>query len=244
MSRFTLSNQIFNLGLDSKEISVYAYMCSLPSLQNTLSGAATVRVKQATIALKCGIKAVQTVAKIISRLAAKGLVEPLERSIKANREKGTYRYAVKHLSKEKGYFFVDRFAFSHLNPRQIMIYLFICKSYSIQLHDCWNSYNDISEQTGMKRETVIQTIKELVELKFVVRMVRKSRENRRVYVDNHYQVIVYVRGNFNKKRRVRSNLLSNRTKNLIKLKSQVYGNTFKCICQGISESFFVSRGSP
>lgn len=63
MSKFTLSNQIFNLGLDSKELSVYAYLCSLPSFQNTLSGAATVRVKQATIALKCGIKAVQTVSK-------------------------------------------------------------------------------------------------------------------------------------------------------------------------------------
>lgn len=237
MSKFTLSNQIFNLGLDSKELSVYAYLCSLPSFQNTLSGAATVRVKQATIALKCGIKAVQTVSKIIARLTAKGLVETLERTVKANHERGTYRYAVKHLSKESGYFFVDRSMFEQLNPRQMVIYLFICKSYNMQLRDCWNSYNDISKQTGMKRETVIQTIRELMQLKYIVRMIRKSRENKRVYVDNHYQIIIYVRGRFNKKRKVRSHLKYNRTKNLLKFKTHVHDSTYKPICQGLSESF-------
>lgn len=33
MSRYKLSNQIFNLGLDAQEISVYAYLCSLPTSQ-------------------------------------------------------------------------------------------------------------------------------------------------------------------------------------------------------------------
>ena len=83
MTYIKLSNKIFELGLTSKELSIYAYLCSLPNDYPTLDGAA-IKVKQATIAQKCGLKAVQTVAKIIDSLAAKGLVIPLKRSVKAN----------------------------------------------------------------------------------------------------------------------------------------------------------------
>ena len=54
MSLYKLSNQIFTLGLDAQEMSVYAYLCSLPSLQDMIDGAATVYVKQSTIAANCG----------------------------------------------------------------------------------------------------------------------------------------------------------------------------------------------
>lgn len=64
-SRFKLSNKIFSLGLTASEISVYAYMSSLPSLQDTLDGKATITVKQSTIAQNCGIKAVQPVSNYI-----------------------------------------------------------------------------------------------------------------------------------------------------------------------------------
>ena len=151
MSQFKLANQIMTLGLDAQEMSVYAYLCSLPSLQDMLDGSATVYVKQSTIAYNCCIRATQTIAKIIARLTDKGLVEPVKRAVKANRHKGTYTYAVKHLPLDGGYFFVERKVFGMLSPRQMMIYLFLCKSYSTKLNICWNSYNDIAEQTGMKR---------------------------------------------------------------------------------------------
>ena len=66
MSIVKLSNQIFDLKLTASELTVYAYMCSLPSEYIMLDGAAAVKVKQATIASKCGIKAVQTVANAIT----------------------------------------------------------------------------------------------------------------------------------------------------------------------------------
>ena len=147
-----------------------------------------VKVKQATIAQKCGLKAVQTVSKVMDSLAAKGLVVPVKRSTKANGYKGTYIYEVKKLPTTDSFFFVDRSVFGKLVPRQMMIYLFICKSFSLQLKDCWNSYNDIAVQIGLKRESVVQTIRELVELGLIVRMQRRSKENRRVYVDNHYSI--------------------------------------------------------
>ena len=247
-SRIKLSNKIFDLGLTAQELAVYAYLSSLPSEQPMLDGTA-VKVKQSTIAQKCGIKAAQTVAKVINRLTEKSLVRPLERSTKRNGHKGTYTYEVKKLPTNDSFFFVDRSIFGQLVPRQIMIYLFICKSFSVQLNNSWNSYNDIARQTGMKRETVIETIAELEQLRYIRRSRRKARDNRRVYVDNHYFLITYVKGKIHKKSKKVARLYCeyNRT-GLMPYKSiyyiNSYPNTEKRFCQEVSENFFASRGSP
>ena len=246
-SRIKLSNKIFDLGLTAQELAVYAYLSSLQSEQPMLDGTA-VKVKQSTIAQKCGIKAAQTVAKVINRLTEKSLVRPLERSTKRNGHKGTYTYEVKKLPTNDSFFFVDRSIFGQLVPRQIMIYLFICKSFSVQLNNSWNSYNDIARQTGMKRETVIETIAELEQLRYIRRSRRKARDNRRVYVDNHYFLIIYVKGKIHKKSKkvARLHCEYNRT-GLMPYKGTYinsYPNTEKRFCQEVSENFFASRGSP
>ena len=248
MSNIKLSNKIFNLGLNAKELSIYAYLCSLPSDYPMLDGTA-VKVKQVTIAQKCGIKAVQTISKVIASLTAKGLVVPVKRSTKANGYKGTYIYEVKKLPTNDSFFFADRSIFGQLVPRQIMIYLFLCKAHSVQLKESWNSYNDIAAQTGMKRETVIETVEELEQLKYIIRSKRKSKENRRVYVDNHYFLITYVKGKIHKKSKkiARLHCEYNRT-GLMPYKSiyyiNSYPNTEKRFCQEVSENFFANRGSP
>ena len=246
MRNIKLSNKIFDLGLNAKELSVFAYLCSLPNDYPMLDGAA-IKVKQATIAQKCGLKAVQTVAKIIDSLAAKGLVIPLKRSVKANGYKGTYIYEIKKLPTNDSFFFVDRSVFGKLVPRQLMIYLFICKCFSMKLKDCWNSYNDICRQTGMKRETIIYTISELESLKLIRRSRRKAKDNRRVYVDNHYFLIMYVRGKIRKqgKKIARLHLQYNRTRSLLIKSIKFTCNliTKKMICQ-VSGNTFYKRGSP
>ena len=194
MSIFRLSNSIFALGLDAQELSVYAYLCSLPASGFTLQGGSIVTVKQRTIALNCGIKSPVTIAKTIDRLREKGLVDYLERNKKANGHHGTYCYAVTKQQTDTGFFTVNRHIFGMLIPRQMLVYLFLCKSFSTVLHDCWNSYNDISAEIGMKRETVVQTIRELVGLGLIIRMQRRSKENRRVYVDNHYSIVRFEVG--------------------------------------------------
>ncbi len=194
MSLFRLSNHIFELGLDAQELSVYAYLCSLPGSGSALQGAAVISVKQRTIAANCGIKSPVTIAKIIDRLREKGLVDYLERNKKANGHHGTYCYAVTKQQTDTGFFMVDRHIFRRLKPHQMLVYLFLCKSFSTVLQDCWNSYNDIAVQIGMKRETVVQTVRELVGLGLIVRMQCKSKSNRRVYVDNHYSIVRFVVG--------------------------------------------------
>ena len=199
MSLFRLSNHIFELGLDAQELSVYSYLCSLPGSGSTLQGAAVISAKQRTIAANCGIKSPVTVAKTIDRIREKGLADYLERQNKANGHRGAYWYAVTKQPTDTSFFMVDRHIFGLLIPRQMLVYLFLCKSFSTVLHDCWNSYNDIASQIGMKRESVIQTVRELVGLGLIVRMQRKSKENRRVYVDNHYSIVRFEVGHIRAK---------------------------------------------
>ena len=199
MSIFRLSNSIFALGMDAQEIAVYAYLCSLPASGFTLQGGSIVTVKQRTIAANCGIKSPVTVSKAIDRLREKGLVDYLKRNKKANGHYGAYCYAVTKQPTDTGYFTVDRHVFGMLIPHQMLVYLFLCKSFSTVLHDCWNSYNDIAEQIGMKREAVVKTIRELVGLGLIIRMQRRSKENRRVFVDNHYSVVRFEVGHIRAK---------------------------------------------
>lgn len=192
MSVIKLSNKLFSLGLDPREMSVYAYLCSLPATASTLSGAAVVKVRQQTIAERCLIRSAKTVSGILSRLAEKELVEVIERDDKPQR-RGTHVYAVRRLSVQGGWFFVDRRIFGQLVPRQMTVYLFLCKAYNHVLSDSWNSYTDIARQTGMKREVVIQTISELVAGHHIVKYRKRSADNKRVFVDNHYAIVRYTR---------------------------------------------------
>ena len=240
MRLFQLSNHIFELELDAQELSVYAYLCSLPGSGKTLQDAVFISVKQRTIAANCGIKSPVTVAKTIDRLHEKGLVDYLERNIKANGHQGTYCYAITKQPTDVGFFTVDRRVFGMLTPRQMLVYLFLCKSFSTVLHDCWNSYNDISAQTGMKRESVIQTTNELVAGHFITRYRRRSKDNPKVFVDNHYRIVLYVRGHI--KRKMRLQPTCNRTKDPTDVESldSSNSNTNAGLCQAP----FQARGSP
>lgn len=248
MSRYKLSNQIFNLGLDAQELSIYSYLCSIYSGQQTITGETVVSVKQSTIAQNCGIRSVQTVARVLSRLTDRGLTEPIRRSVKANRHKSTYSYAIKQLALDGGWFFMDRLIFGRLVPRQMMVYLFLCKAYSTKLGDSWNSYNDIAAHIGMKRETVIRTVTELAEMHLIVRCRRKSRENKRVFVDNHYQIVFFIRGKIRKKCKKIVRLYSqyNRTNGQLHILpfNHIHYITISAKCQGKLRTFFSVRGSP
>lgn len=250
MSYCKISNTIFDLGLDVQELSIYVYLSGLPSDMPSFDGN-VVSVKQSTIASKCGIKAVQTVSKIIARLIDKGLIDSLGRSKKRNGYNGTYSYNVKKLPTQDSFFTFDRYIFGRLNPRQLVVYLFICKSFSFQINDCWNSYNDISRQTGLKRETAISTVNELANMKLIVRFRRRSKSNRRVYVDNHYQIIPYISRKSLRKGLTRLHLEYNRARKLkVRYPSTHLQHDYITLLsksQDFSErlfNFFSCRGSP
>ncbi len=247
MSLFKLSNQIFEQGLQVKELCVYAYLCSIHATEQTLEHQGIVHVKQSTIGENCGISSVQTVKKVMDKLIDKGLVTQLRRSVKHNGYKGTYYYSIKQLPMTDGYFFVERKALKQLTPRQMYVYLFICKSWDAKRNDCWNSFQDIAEQIRMKREIVIQTINELRQMRCIVRLHRKSNDNRHVYVDNHYQVIQYVTGKIKGKIKERLYRKYNRSSvSILECPQTSYNQytTEKRNCQDLLLPFFIARGSP
>ena len=99
----------------------------------------------------------------------------------------------------------------------------------------------------MKRETIIETIAELESLKLIRRSKRKSKDNKRVFVDNHYFLILYRLGKIRKqcKKIARMYCEYNRTYSSL-LKSfnfTCYNITKEKICQ-VSGKLFYKRGSP
>ena len=79
-----------------------------------------------------------------------------------------------------------------LTPVQLRAYLFICRSLSPSLGRCWNSYNDLAKMLGTSRSKVIELVAQLIRKKVISRQRMKTRQNRRVYGDNHYTVVCYV----------------------------------------------------
>lgn len=202
MSLYKLSNRIFAQGLSVKELCVYAYLCSIHVTEQTLNREAVIHVKQTTIGENCGISSVQTVKKVMDGLMEKGFVTQLQRSVKYRGHKGTYYYGIKQLPLTDGYFYAERRVFGQLVPRQLVVYLFLCKAHSTKYGYSWNSYNDMAAQIRMKRETVIATIQELCEMHLIAKQLMRSRENNRVFVDNRYFIVQRETGTIKKKKPV------------------------------------------
>ena len=176
---FKLGNDILDCGLTPNElkVAVCLYSCVFGSYY-------IVKVKQKTIAEKCGIKKLETVANIICSLQRKGIIQSVSRRQKTNGLLGTYIYRLKTIP-SKGYFKVKRYILGKLSNVQLRMYLFICRCLT-KKNDMWNSFNDIARALQIGRSKVISTINELVKLGFI----RKFRILKRdgSYSDNHYSV--------------------------------------------------------
>lgn len=189
LSYIKLPNEILEMNLTAKELAVLFYLSSIyPS-----RGRDTVCVKQSTIASKCGIKTTQTVSKITASLSAKGLIE-CRRCIYDNNSTGMIYYTLllPKVSK-KGYFTVQRQILNEqLTPVLLRAYLFICRSLSPSLGRCWNSYNDLAKLIRTSRSKAIEIIAQLIAKKVICRQKMKTRQNKRVYGDNHYLIVFYA----------------------------------------------------
>lgn len=177
---FRMNNDIFEYRLTPNEYNVLAYLYSCADKHTCIA-----KVKQSKIAEKCGIRQVETVARIISRLKEKGLIADSERRLKRNLVYGTYRYTLQRI-KPHAFFCVPRFIIGKITAIQMRMYLFVCKCLD-KTKKMWNSYNDISRQLGVKRDSVISVIKELVEGGFLKKRTVLKKDGS--YSDNHYELV-------------------------------------------------------
>lgn len=187
LSYIKLPNEMLDMDLTAKELAVLFYLSSI-----YVSGRDTVCVKQSTIAAKCGIKTTQTVSRITASLSDKGLIE-CRRCIYDNNSTGMIYYTLKLPKASKGYFSVQRQILNEqLTPAQLRAYLFICRSLSPSLGRCWNSYNDLAKLLGTSRGKAIELVAQLVKKNVITKQKIKTRQNKRVFGDNHYMVVRYV----------------------------------------------------
>lgn len=177
---FKLCNDILDCGLTPNELKVAVCLYSC-----VFNGHCVVKIKQKTIAAKCGIKKLETVANIICALQRKGIIQCVSRPKRANGWLGTYIYRLKEIP-SKGYFKVKRYILGKLSGVQLRMYLFICRGIT-KKNDMWNSFNDISRALQMCRSKVIAVINELVKMGFIckLRVLKKDGS----YSDNHYSVV-------------------------------------------------------
>ena len=175
---FKLGNDIFDCGLTPNELKVAVCLYSC-----VFRGCYIIKIKQKTIAEKCCIKKLETVANIICSLQRKGIIQSVSRRQKANGLLGTYIYRLKTIP-SKGYFKVKRYILGKLSNAQLRMYLFICRCLIPKKNDMWNSFNDIARALQIGRGKVISTINELVQLGFIRKLrILKSDGS---YSDNHY----------------------------------------------------------
>ena len=174
-----LNNSILDCGLTPNELKVTVCLYSC-----VFGNRYYVQIKQSTIAAKCGIKKVETVANIICNLQRKGIIEGVSRPHKANGWLGTYIYKVKAIV-QKGFFKLQRNILGKLNGVQLRMYLFVCREKK-KKNDMWNSFNDISRALQIGRKKVIAVINELVEMGFIckTKVIKKDGS----YSDNHYSI--------------------------------------------------------
>lgn len=226
LSYIKLPNETLDMDLTAKELAVLFYLSSI-----YVSGRDTVCVKQSTIAAKCGIKTTQTVSKITASLSDKGLIV-CRRCIFDDNSTGMIYYTLKLPKASKGYFSVQRHILNEqLTPVQLRAYLFICRSLSPSLGRCWNSYNDLAKMLGTSRSKAIELVAQLVKKNVITKQKIKTRQNRRVYGDNHYTVVCYV-----PHRRIRRRTQGKKT-GLPSFKSSPVGQSANLSIYNISSNF-------
>lgn len=186
---FRMNNNIFDLDENGKPKLSAVQMRVLAALYSIVSFKTyRVKVRQSVLAQKCSCS-VSTIKRAVSGLIEKGYICNKIRTERNDRLLGTYIYTLPRIAK-KGYFYVNRKALAMLNKIQTRVYLFICKcvrSNSI-FRDCWNSFNDIAKQLKLHRNSVVQTIKELVELKVIYKH-HNTNEKETLHYDNTYAVV-------------------------------------------------------
>lgn len=176
---FKLGNDVLDCGLTPNELKVAVCLYSC-----VFRGCYIIKIKQKTIAEKCCIKKLETVANIICSLQRKGIIQSVSRRQKANGLLGTYIYRLKTIP-SKGYFKVKRYILGKLSNVQLRMYLFICRCLT-KRNDMWNSFNDIARALQIGRGKVIATINELVQLGFIRKL--KILKSDGSYSDNHYSI--------------------------------------------------------
>lgn len=182
---FKVNNNVFATNEQGEQILTPTQRQVLVMMYSVdINGKGWVKIRQSRLAEMCNCS-VATIKRAIEQLIEKGYIYNKIRTERNDRWLGTYIYILPKVAK-KGYFYVNRNALKLLNSVQTRMYLYFCKCARNAKKDFWHSFNDIANALHLKRNAVINTIKELVSLKVINKDVRKTSKGD--YAENYYTI--------------------------------------------------------
>lgn len=198
---FRMPNKIFdmNMRLSATELTVLAALYSLRGV--CYKNKKYVRISQKAIATMTGLTP-KTISRIIDKLRRLNLVLDIKRYFVDSHKLGTYHYTLPVI--KYSYFFVSRKIFkltNKLTASEMRMYLYCCKCADSRTMQFWNSFNDISNQLGLHRSSVISTLKSLIKKGLIIRYRVTKKDGS--YADNYYQInsILIKKPKIHKKKR-------------------------------------------
>lgn len=153
-----VSNGIFDLGLETNELTLYTYLLSI----HTSKYEKSFYIKQRKISKVLGYSQTQTVSKIISSLENKGLIKIIEHYKDGKRKTNSYK--LNKLSLENGYFILNRNIINkikEMGKSTFSVYLYILKCMNSKKKIAFPSINEIKKALHMGKSTVCNAIKYL-----------------------------------------------------------------------------------
>lgn len=181
--------------LTASERAVATYLFSLAHHSKIMMNMEfLVKVKQSTIAERCGIST-KTVSRTIDKLLRLGIIIKKMRTVKANRHLSTYIYVLRCPKAWDKFFYCDSKIIKLLSRSTLRTYLLCCKCANSKA-SFFKSYSDLSKLIGIRRSEVIRVVKELVAMGIL--SVKKRKTKVGDYTENLYRLDL-----FNNKRKKR-----------------------------------------
>lgn len=194
---FCLPNSLIsNRALSASDFAVAAYLYSLATAygSQTLVGL-SVKVKQVTIAERCGIS-VDTVKRAIARLSSQDIILGKQRKAKFNKNLGTNTYILKSINKQDRYTRISKKAAALLKPSELRVYAVFSMCKENYKNSFFHSLNDLCEILHTNKQQIIKTINIMIKKGVVRKQLRKTSCGD--YTENKYFIVIQVHGSIKK----------------------------------------------
>ena len=236
---------IKNTALKGAAFTVALYLYALHGANDKNS----IKVKQATVAARCGNIDVRSVQNACDTLIAEGIIER-DRTIRPDRTYGTYTYT---LPEQTGsYTYIPKQAISIiLNARNISnrlkstlmrLYAILAMNRENYSNKFFKSYKGISAALCVSEKRAVNLVDILCKLRVLHKYLRKTKCGD--YTHNRYYVSIFVTGTIKRKRRQKKrngirSTVSPSIRLFLKLRRPTndafldsYDSTYYHVCQG------------
>ncbi len=233
-----------NTKLKGAAFTVALYLYALKGA----NGKNTFKVRQATVAARCGGIKVRNVQLACDTLVAEGIIES-DRTIRADRTYGTYTYTLPehtgsytYISAQAIKIIMNADVSNRLKATLLRLYALCAMQRENYSNKFFKSYRGISAALCVSEKRAVDLVDILCDLGVIHKYLRKTKKGD--YTHNRYYVSVFVTGTIKKKRRQKKrNGIRTTVSPNIKLNSKIrrsandafldsYDSTYYHVCQG------------